>query len=213
VVVLVKVVGMKVVGIDMAGADGRPTGFCILDVLDNESSKASCCVLHTDKEIVAAVRRIKPKPKVVAIDAPLGLPKGRRSIEQRNAIHFRECDRELARMGIKFFPITLGPMRKLTARGIRLKRKLEAKGFKVVETYPGAVQDVLKIPRKQDGLDKLLKGLRKFGVRGLNEGMDGDELDAATCALVGKMYVEGDYAAIGDPAEILMILPKIPSKK
>jgi len=195
---------MKVVGIDLAGVESRPTGFCILDGL-----YASCSVMHTNGEIVAAVRAVKPKPGVVAVDAPLGLPKGRKSIEQRNAVHLRACDRELLRMGIKFFPITLGPMRKLTARGMRLRRKLEAEGFEVVETYPGAAQDILEIPRKQYGLDKLLEGLRKFGMRGLSVRMGGDELDAATCALVGKMYADGNYSAIGDPEEILMILPKI----
>ncbi len=38
--------------------------------------------------------------------------------------------------------------------------------------------------------------------------MNDDELDAVTSALVGKMYLEGDYLAIGDPEEVLMILPK-----
>jgi predicted nuclease with RNAse H fold len=57
----------------------------------------------------------------------------------------------LLRMKIKFFPLTLGPMRKLTERGIRLKKILEKKRLDVVETYPGAAQDILKIPRKQHG--------------------------------------------------------------
>jgi predicted RNase H-like nuclease len=38
--------------------------------------------------------------------------------------------------------------------------------------------------------------------------MSGDELDAVTCALVGIMYLKGEYLAIGDPDEMLMILPK-----
>jgi len=111
-------------------------------------------------------------------------------------------------MKIKFFPITLGPMRKLTERGIRLKKILEMEGLEVVETYPGAAQDILKIPRKQGGLSKLKTGLKRFGVRELNNLMTGDELDAVTCALVGKFYLEKKHMAIGDQEEILMILPK-----
>jgi len=63
---------------------------------------------------------------IVAIDAPLSLPTGRKSIEQKTGVHLRECDKELLKRGIKFFPVTLGPMRKLTSRGITLRRILES---------------------------------------------------------------------------------------
>ena len=194
-------VRMLVVGIDLAGVETRPTGFCILDGMN-----ATTCILHTDREIIK--RCVKAKPKVIAIDAPLALPKGRKSLTERSNIHLRECDRQLLKMKIKFFPITLGPMRKLTERGIKLRKILERKGFEVIETYPGAAQDILQIPRKQKGLFKLKNGLQKIGIKGLRASMTGDELDAVTAALVGKMYIEKNYLAIGDPKEILMILPK-----
>lgn len=193
---------MKVIGIDLAGVESRPTGFCILD----EKLNVDVSVLYSDKEIIEKVLEVKPK--VVAIDAPLALPKGRTSLKKRSNIHFRECDRELWRMKIKFFPITLGPMRKLTERGIKLKKILEKKGFEVIEVYPGAAQDIWKIPRKQKGLDKLRKGLEKFGM-GLDENLTGDELDAISCALVGKEYNDKKCLAIGDEKEGLMVLPKI----
>ncbi len=190
---------MRVVGIDLAGVETRPTGFCVLD----KSLNANACLLYTDKEIIEKILEVKPD--VVAVDAPLALPKGRKSLEINNGIHLRECDRKLLKMGIKFFPLTLGPMRKLTERGIRLKKILEKKRFEVIETYPGAVQDILKIKRKKN-LEELEKGLKRLGIKGLDD-KNGDELDAATCALVGKMYLEGKYLAIGDEKEILMILP------
>lgn len=190
-----------IVGIDLAGVETRPTGFCVLDGMD-----ANTCLVYTDSEVVE--KTLNAKPKVVAIDAPLALPKGRKSLKRRSKIHFRQCDKELMRMKIKFFPITIGPMRKLTERGIKLKKLLENRGLKVVETYPGAAQDILKIPRKQNGLMDLMRGLKKLGIRGLNDKMNGDELDAVTCALVGKMYLENRSLAIGDPEEVLMILPK-----
>lgn len=145
---------------------------------------------------------------VVAIDAPLALPKGRKSLEERESVHLRECDRALLRMGIKFFPVTLGPMRKLTKRGMELKKTLENHGLDVIEVYPGAAQDVLNIPRKQGGLDKLREGLERLGIKGMSEQNTGDELDAVTSAWVGKCYLEGNYLALGDPNEMLMILPK-----
>jgi predicted nuclease with RNAse H fold len=100
-------------------------------------------------------------------------------------------------------------MRKLTERGIKLRKILEDEGIKIIETYPGAIQDILKIPRKNKGKERLMLGLRKFGLKGLKKRMSNHELDAATCALLGKMYLEGNYIAIGDPEEILMILPKM----
>ncbi len=190
-----------IVGIDLAGVESRPTGFCVL-----HGMYAATCLLHTDREIVE--RTIGVNPRAVAIDAPLALPKGRMSLEERSNIHLRQCDKELMKMRIKLFPITLGSMRKLTERGIGLRKSLEKRGFKVIETYPGAAQDILKIPRKKEGLEKLRERLEKLGVKKLDDSMTGDELDAVTCALVGKMYVEGKYIAIGDPKEILMILPK-----
>jgi hypothetical protein len=194
---------LNFVGIDLAGVENRPTGFCILD----KKLKARTILLSTDKEIIEACK--KSKTKIIAIDAPLALPKGRKDIDKRNDVHFRECDKALLKMGIKFFPITLGPMRQLTKRGIALKKKLEKLGWEVIETYPGAAQDILKIPRKQKGIEKLRKGLTKLGVKiTADKKISDHELDAVTCAVVAKMYAEKNYIAIGDEKEILMILPK-----
>jgi predicted nuclease with RNAse H fold len=193
---------MKVTGIDIAGVESRPTGFCIL----NDLLYPSTSLLYTDDEILD--KTLQSTPDVVAIDAPLALPRGRRSLKRMSNIHLRECDRELLRMKIKFFPLALGPMRKLTERGMRLRAEPEKKGMMVIETYPGAAQDILRIPRKGKGLEKLAQGLRQAGVRDLGSGLTGDELDAITCALVGIFYLRGNYQAIGDPDEILMILPQ-----
>ena len=164
-------------------------------------------VLHTDQEILEST--LRADPEVVSIDAPLFLPKGRASIEVKGPPHFRECDKELLKMHIRFFPISLGPMRMLTSRGIALRADMEKRGLSVIESFPGAIQDLLGMPRKQDGLPALGKALTNYGVK-LEEGKDlgGDELDAVTSALVGLMYVKGDYKAIGDPEEGLMILPR-----
>ncbi len=168
-------------------------------------------ILFKDKEILEEVRKVKPK--VVAIDAPLALPKGRPGLGKKYSKfgHLRECDKQLLKMGIKFFPITLGPMRKLTQRGIKLKKKLEKEGFEVIETYPGGVQDILKISRKKN-LEKLRKGLERIGIKGLKKDVSEHELDAVTCALVGKMYFEGNYLAVGDEKEALLILPQCSNK-
>jgi len=192
---------MLIVGIDLAGSGKRATGFCILDGM-----MANTCLLYSDEDILEKI--LQAKPRLIAIDAPLALPKGRNSLEEKSRVHLRQCDRELIKMKIKFFPITLGPMRKLTERGIKLRKILEKMGFEVIETYPGAAQDILKMPRKKSGLSKLREKLEGMGIKGLSNSMTGDELDAVTCALVGKFYLDGNYFAVGDPSEVLMILPK-----
>lgn len=192
---------MRVVGIDLAGSEKRETGFCVLDGMD-----ASTSIVHTDKEIIDRIEEVKPD--LIAVDAPLSLPEGRKSIEERTGIHLRECDKELLRRGIKFFPVTLGPMRRLTERGIRLKKILEKSGLKVIEVYPGGAQDVLKIPRKQRGLDKLRNGLEKLNINGLTLRMNGHELDAVTSAFVGKLLLEGRSERLGDTKSGI-VMPKL----
>ncbi|MCD6444781.1 DUF429 domain-containing protein [Candidatus Bathyarchaeota archaeon] len=193
---------MVVLGLDLAGVETRPTGFCILD----EELSAETGILYGDAEILKVV--LEYRPSIVAIDAPLHLPRGRRSIEDRSGPHLRECDRALLKAGIRFLPITLGAMRKLTVRGMRLKEKLESLGFEVIEVYPGGAQDVLGIPRGKHSLEGLRKGLARLGLKGLREGLTVHELDAATAAYVGYLYLKGEYAALGDESEGLIIMPK-----
>ena len=191
---------MLIIGLDLAGVETRPTGVCILRGL-----QAKTCLIYSDEDILKNVE--ENKPRVVAIDAPLSLPAGRESIEERTSVHLRDCDKELMRRRIKFFPITLGPMRKLTSRGMKLKKQMEDKGFSVIEVYPGGAQDVLGIPRKRQGLEKLRVGLEGLGFRGLNGRMSDHELDAVTCALVGKLYLERNTTTYGTHEQAI-IMPK-----
>lgn len=144
---------------------------------------------------------------MVAVDAPLHLPPGRRTIDDRNGRHLRECDEELRRRHIPFFPITLGPMRGLTVRGIHLKKKIEAMQIRVVEIYPGGAQDVWGIPRAKRDLGGLLRGLRRLGLLGLTSKATADELDAASGALVGQLYLRGKAEVLGDFKTGAILLP------
>ncbi|MBO3800191.1 MAG: DUF429 domain-containing protein [Candidatus Brockarchaeota archaeon] len=192
---------MFFIGVDLAGVETRPSGFAALD----ESMKVITMTLYSDNEILNEVNRFKPV--VIAIDAPLSMPKGRSSLDVRSNIHLRECDRELLRRGIRFFPITLGPMRALTKRGIKLKNILVSLGYDVIEVYPGGAQDVLGIPRKTVSIEGLRKGLAHLRVKGLEGLQSHHELDAVTAALVAKMFYDGDYEAYGDPVEGQIIMP------
>ncbi len=192
-----------VVGLDLAGSPHRTTGFCVLD----HRLEARTLAVHSDSEIIR--RTVEAEPVLVSIDAPLSLPRGRRTIDDRNGPHFRQCDLELRRRGIRFFPVTLGPMRMLTSRGIRLRQEFERRGLPVAESYPGAAQDILGIARKAHGVEALRRALARQGLRGLapRRGLGHDELDAVTSALVGVLWLLGRGEFIGDPTEGLMLLP------
>ncbi|RPJ65204.1 MAG: DUF429 domain-containing protein, partial [Alphaproteobacteria bacterium] len=161
---------VSIVGLDLAGVETRPSGFCLLNENFVETSH-----LYSDKEIIK--KTIDANAAIIAIDAPLYLPPGRTSLQDRAGPHLRESDRVLIKKGIKIFPATLGPMRKLTARGVFLRGVFEDVNLKVIEAYPGGAQDILHIPRKQKGLDKLLAGLQALGIMGLTCLMSDHELD------------------------------------
>ena len=179
-----------VVGIDLAGSPRRPTGICVLRGL-----RARTHIAFSDEDILNTLDQTQPD--LVPIDAPLSLPMGRSSIHDRSCEHFRDCERALRQLGIRFFPITLGPMRMLTERGLTLKARISALGYRAIECYPGAAQDLWGIPRQHKDRDKLLAGLKNLGMRGLTATATSDELDAATAALVGRWLLLGQGAMLG----------------
>ncbi|MEM1508860.1 MAG: DUF429 domain-containing protein [Thermofilaceae archaeon] len=192
----------KSLGVDLAGSEKRPTGLCLLD----DTMTAKTQVLYTDNSLIRFIQ--SASPDVVAVDAPLSIPYGRKGINDAGGPHLRECDKTMLAMGIRFFPVTLGPMRILTIRGIRLKNVLEAYGFIVIEVYPGGAQDLLGIPRKGMGLEKLKNGLEALGIKGLTDTQTGDELDAVTAAYVGLLYLKGE-ATVLEGVDGAIVMPKI----
>lgn len=195
-----------VVGLDLAGSPKRPTGACRLS-----GGRACTAILFSDEEILAYVAAARPA--LVTIDAPLHLPPGRTSIHDRNAVHYRPCDLELRARGIPFFPITLGPMRTLTERGMALRAALEGRGFRVAEMYPGGAQDVWGLPRARRDPAALRRGLARRGAAGLAPRISDHELDAATGALVGLLYLEGQAEVYGDFQSGAILMPPGPNRR
>lgn len=191
---------MKILGIDLAGSKMRNTGYCIIG-----KGKIEYGILHTNKEILEMVE--KERPEIVAIDAPLSLPYGRKKIEEKNDKHFRECDIMLRERGIKFFPITIGPMRMLTKRGMELKKKIAKidKKTKTIEVFPGATYDVCRVGRKNR--KEILKWAKKFGIDG-RKAKTQDELDGIACAITGKLYSE-EKAVLLKGKDGAIVIPKV----
>ncbi|MCS6998636.1 MAG: DUF429 domain-containing protein [Aquificaceae bacterium] len=165
-------------GLDLAGSPTRPTGYAYM------KSGLRMGLLYTDEEILKLARGFS----YVFVDAPLSIPMGRSSLKERGP-HFRECDLMLKRQGIRFFPLSLGPMRKLTERGIGLAEVLRGEGLEVFETFPGALYDILKVKRKER---KAIVALyRELGLELEDRTYSQDELDAVACWLSGVCYLMG----------------------
>lgn len=129
-------------------------------------------------------------------------------MEERTGRHLRPADEELLRRRIPFFPITLGPMRALTVRGIRLKRRIARLGVRAVEIYPGGAMDVWGIPRARRNRAGLRRGLTKLGIRGLRADASDHELDAAAGALVGRLFLLGRAEVYGDFRSGAILMPR-----
>ncbi|QDU42850.1 DNA polymerase/3'-5' exonuclease PolX [Symmachiella dynata] len=194
--------GPPIVGFDLTGSE-KPTGVAYL-----RRNHVETCSLVSDDELIAFVRN--KNPSIVSIDSPLGLPGGGKQINP-NAGIVRVAEHDLSSIGISAYPALIDSMKDLTLRGIRLRNCIESMHPPpiVIESYPGAAQDILCIPRKQKSLALLREGLSDLGLTGpgLNA-TSHDEIDAITSALVGRYFNSGKFEAMGVPEEAQLIVPK-----
>lgn len=198
-----------VVGIDLTGSEARPSGFCVLD-----GAHATTQLMRSDDAMIDAV--VAARPDLVSIDSPLCLPRGRLHVGDDDPGRdefgiMRVCERTLKRRGINVYPALLPSMQRLTARGIAMADRLRALGIPVIESYPGAAQDIMGIPRKGAGLPWLQQGLADFGISGdfVETLPSHDELDAITSALVGTFHLAGRFEALGGEDEPPLIIPHL----
>ena len=185
----------KVIGIDLTSSEKRATGMAYL--WDNRLVWTTR--RKTDEQIIQEIMT-RPYPDLVSIDSPLSLPEDPTKI-------YRECELVLRRRGIGVYWCMLPAMKNLTMRGITLAEKLRKHGMTVIESYPGAAQDILGIPRKSKGVRVLAEALEKYGIIGNLADLSHDELDAVTAAIVGQLYLGGKYEALG-----CLIIPKLENK-
>jgi uncharacterized protein YprB with RNaseH-like and TPR domain/predicted nuclease with RNAse H fold/dephospho-CoA kinase len=200
---------VRAVGIDLTGSASRPSGWCLLD-----GPTAATACLRTDEEILR--QTLDVLPNLVSIDSPLSVPRGRKLVGHGSSSReagsiVRDCERMLKRRGINVYPCLLPSMRMLTERGIRLATLFRAEGIPVIESYPGAAQDIMRIPRKRAGLQYLVRGLADFGVKGdfVHGNVTHDEVDAITSALVGTFFWGSRFEALGSEDEDYLIVPDL----
>jgi uncharacterized protein YprB with RNaseH-like and TPR domain/predicted nuclease with RNAse H fold len=197
----------RVVGIDLTGSERRATGWALL-----HGALATTRAIRSDEELLRET--LAATPDIVSIDSPLSMPEGVADPDYPGGRPiYRRCELALKRMGISVFWCLLPTMKSLTVRGMRLADQLRKHGLEVIESYPGAAQDLLGIPRKGSSLEELKQGMARIGIAGdyLTSRVSHDEVDAITSALVGLFFLADDYIALGTPAEDYLIVPRSPS--
>ena len=198
-----------IVGIDLTGSERRPSGWAAVT-----GQNLTMGLFTSDEELTD--KTLAAEPFLVSIDSPLSLPAGRSSEFDDDPGRYeygivREAERQLRKRGVHVYPALLPSMQRLTQRGIELATRLRKSGIPVIESYPGAAQDILGIPRKKTSLKHLSHGLRRFGYTGLTSSrtISHDELDAATSALVGQFMLAGYWEALGSAEEDYLIVPTV----
>jgi len=196
------------IGIDLSGSEERPSGVCVL-----RGREAHLDMLETDAQLLSLMQ--ETRPSVVSIDSPLSLPKGRccskDSCQCRQFGITRECERTLKKRGINVYPCLIPSMQSLTTRGMRIAALAEQHGLHVIESYPGAAQDILGLPRKRVDLEGLQTDLTNMGIKAVagRSVISHHEIDALTSALVGYFYLIGRYESLGNVDEGYLIIPSI----
>ena len=200
---------VSIVGIDLTGSAERRSGWASV-----VGTKVVTGLVTTDADLIE--KTLSAKPFLVSIDSPLSLPAGRITEFDDDPGRgeygiVRDAERQLRGRGINVYPALLPSMQRLTRRGVELATKLRKMGIPVIESYPGAAQDILGIPRKKTSLRHLAGGLRRFGYESLagESGVSHDELDAATSALVGQLMLAGYWEALGSAEEDYLIVPTV----
>jgi len=206
------------IGIDLTSSVKKSSA-CI--GLDKELNLVFTGFLKTDADIVALVSS-QPSSCLVAIDAPLTLPKGLCCLEEscgcqpESSQKGRDCERELARLGIPcYFTTKRSIIKPMVCRGIGIRVELEGRGYQVMEVYPYASKVRLwgkYIPKKttyegmaflKGHIASLLPCLGPYIAR-----FNHDLCDAAIAAYTAYLHPLGETERIGDPEEGAIYIPE-----
>jgi len=203
-------------GIDLTSSPRRPSAYA---VVHDDGSLADVGLARDDADLLALTDRWRPR--FVAIDAPLSLPRGLCCLEEAclcrpvAADGLKAAERKLFRQGISLYATTKRSIIKaMVYRAMGLRRALEERGYVVLEVYPYAAKVRLwgkGIPKKatpagrqwlQERLEGLVPGLAECSAR-----LGHDHLDAIVGAYTAYLHGRGQAEGVGDPQEGLIYLP------
>ena len=180
-----------IIGIDLAGVEKNPTGWALW-----KNKVVSTCHLYENQEILEHLTKFEPT--VIAIDAPVSLPK--KGV-------MRKADKEMYRRGYPVFPPRFPAMEKLTLRAMKIIQQIKRDELHIIEVHPTSTRKALKIPTKD--WEKIQNIFLHMGLKGDLETrvLTSHEIDAITAALTGYLYLQGKTELIGDEQEGYIVVP------
>lgn len=193
---------MIAIGLDLAGKDTNPSGFCTIfckesahsfqSLIDNIEKVIVEDLLLND-EIVTRIKEINPN--MTAIDAPFSISKG----------PWRSSEMFLLTKGFKPVSTQLLNMRGLAERAIQINNQLV--GYRKIETFSKAIESILQI-NKESFLDSIRDRLEKKG--NWNRGkISKDQYDAILCGLCALLHLQNKTELLGNKLDStdLIVLP------
>jgi predicted nuclease with RNAse H fold len=200
------------VGIDLT-AGARPSAAA---ALSDNLSLAALELLRSDEELREFASR--HGAEIVAIDAPLSLPRGQCCLEPRCGCQSagpgqgRACERALSRLGIGCYYTTKRSIIKtMVYRGMRLKAALEGSRVAVLEVYPYATKVRTlgrPLPRKSSAAGRAYFAAALSQLLGQELGLlDHDQADALFCAYTAWLHARGRTEALGSLGEGQIHIP------
>jgi predicted nuclease with RNAse H fold len=179
---------MRVLGVDLAGCERNPTGFCVLQA--DSVKSVETVLLHSDSEILGRISSLDAD--LVAIDAPLVYGGARRM-----------CDELLRDYGV--LPATLGGMETLALRGRRLAGFLDEAGVDYIEVSVRASAKILGLNAKKDfDYQKRIMGLDLSGCVN-SRILCRDELDSIVAAITGFLNLTGLCEKVGEDGGSIVV--------
>ncbi len=205
-------------GIDLTSTEAKASA-CL--GLDKELRLTYSGFLHKDSDILNAVTG--HRFELVAIDAPLSLPKGLCCLEANcscqpsGRVKGRSCERELAQFGIPcYFTTKKSIIKAMVYRGIKLRTELEAMGYEVIEVYPYASKvrlfgKLIPAKSKPDGLAFLKQHISQLlpTISPYVDGFNHDLCDAAIAAHTAFLHSQGKTELCGEAEEGVICLPLV----
>jgi len=177
------------VGIDLAGDPKNPTGWAFL-----HKRIVKIKELFSDEEILRET--LSTEPDVVAIDAPLTLPK--KGVT-------RKADRNMHGYGYHVLPPLFPAMKMLTYRGIGLAEKLREKRVEVIEVHPASTRKALAMSTKD--WKEIQKIFTEMSLEIQEKVLTSHQIDAITSAITAHLHAKGEEERVGDEEEGYIIVP------
>lgn len=203
-------------GIDLTSSPARPSACA---ALTGDLRLAYLGKLSQDSHILSAIEDCRPR--IVAIDAPLGLPRGLHCLEEAcrcqplSPAKGRLCERELAQLGIPcYFTTKRSIIKRMVYRAIGLRQELERRSYRVIEVYPYGSKVRLwgkPIPPKTapQGLNFLRQKLTSLvpDVASVADRLDHDLADAVVAAYTAYLFDRARAQCLGVAEEGILCLP------